>query len=49
MTCFIFDSFDNLLLFVEQHIEQVREEFPGGGSLKVESIPSQLSPLPRAA
>lgn len=27
MTCFIFDNFNNLLLFVEQHIEQVREAF----------------------
>lgn len=32
MTCFTFGNFSNLLLFVEQHIDQVRDgiEGPGG-------------------
>lgn len=31
MTCFTFGNFNNLLLFVEQHIEQVGEELQGRG------------------
>lgn len=34
MTCFTFGNFNNLLLFVEQHIEQVREGIPGSRFLE---------------
>lgn len=38
MTCFNFDNFNNLLLFVEQQIEQVREEFRGRESWRLKTF-----------